>query len=318
MSSGARADQPLAQRLAMVDPDRLRADLHYLAKDPLPYRAAGFTLPGHAKSTLAEAEDFLAARLTSLGYAVDWEPVRVQAYRCDMSKPKSTWYSRPLPDDPWYTAHNLSVERPGRSRPKEIIVICAHKDSQSWWPSPGAYDNGVGTVAVLEMARILAGLEPERTIRLLWCNEEHSPWTSVTAAMNAKQRGDDLVAIFNTDSLAGRSLADHEAGRRTNVTRYTVDSARPLAELHSDVNEAFGIGLEQTIVKREAPGDDDGSFVKAGYPNAVMNLGSCPYAHDWYHDERDVPEAVDYVNLTMSTKLVLGTVLRVDRDGVPS
>ncbi|NUQ00331.1 MAG: M28 family peptidase [Armatimonadetes bacterium] len=312
------AELQIRDRLAQVDRERLRADLFHLAKDPLPFRKVNYTIPGHDRSTLAETDDYLVGRLTAYGYQVTREAVAVQAFRCDQSKPKQQWYAPPLPDDPWYTAENLYVERHGGSHPDEIILLCAHKDSQSWVDSPGAYDNAVGTVALLEIARLLAHYQPQRTIRWLWCNEEHRPWTSVTAAERASERGDNLIAVFNTDSLGGRPLADHAAGRHTNVTLYTVEEGRWLAELCSEVNSAYELGLEQSILQRSTPGDDDGSFVKAGYGSSVANLGSMPYRHDYYHDERDVPEGVDLVNVQKSTQLVLAAVLRVDRDGAPA
>jgi len=311
------ADIQIRDRLAQVDAARLQADLHHLACNPLPCRRVNLTLPGHAQSTLDEADDFICARLESLGYSVEREPVPVQAFRCEMSKKKSTWYARPRPNDPWYTAYNLYAELPGGSQPDEIILLCAHKDSQSWVGSPGAYDNGVGTVALLEIARCLSGYRPNRTIRLLWCNEEHGPWTSVTAANRCAERGDNLVAVINVDSLGGRSPEAVAAGRCTNVTLYTEDEGLPLAELVSEVNASYAIGLEQSVIKRQQPGDDDGSFIKAGFPRTIMNLGSFPYSHAFYHDERDVPHDVDYLNVMMGVQVTLGTLLRVDRDGAP-
>ena len=82
--------------------------------------------------------------------------MQVQAYRRDTSKPQQHQYSPPMPEDPWYTAYNLYAEKKGRSRPDEIIVVLAHKDSQSWIDSPGANDNAIGTVGVLELACVLA------------------------------------------------------------------------------------------------------------------------------------------------------------------
>lgn len=311
-------DFQIRDYLARVDPDRLRADIHYLSANPLPRRVANYTIPGHDRSTLDETDDFIAGRMAALGYPVTREAVAVQAFRCDMAKvPKHTWYSPPLPDDPWYTAYNLYAERRGAVFPDEIILLCAHKDSQSWIASPGAYDNAVGTAGLLEIARALADTEPRRTIRWLWCNEEHSPWTSVYAAQQAAARGDNLVAIVNVDSVGGRSPEAIAAGRRTNVTLYTEAAGRPMAELMGEVNAAYGIGLEQSIQQRPGPGDDDGSFVKAGYPHAVMNLGSFPYAHEHYHQEGDVAAAVDVLNVAMAIQMTLGALLRVDRDGAP-
>ncbi len=308
------ADACIRKLIGLVSAERMSKHLFYLSKDPLPYRKLNFTLPGHAKNTLYEADDYLAARLTSWGYRVEREGVKVQAFRCDKTKPKSSQYSPPKPGDPWYTAYNVYAEKKGRSRPGEIIVAVAHKDSQSWVHSPGANDNAIGTVGVLEIARALAGYAPERTIRFLFCNEEHVPWTSVTAAQNAKQRGDRIVAVFNTDGIGAKGTEATRAGKKTNVTAFTLPEGERLAQLMGAVNVHFAIGLEQRAAKRPGPGDDDGSFVKAGYPAAVVNIGSLPYADPNYHAEGDIPERCDVPNAAMAARAILAAVLTVDRE----
>ena len=97
-------DATIRRRIAAVDPQHMSQCVCYLAKDPLPYRKLNFTLPGHAKNTLHEADDDLAGRLQSWGYGVEREGVRVQTFRRDKRKPKHAQYSPPMPDDPWYTA----------------------------------------------------------------------------------------------------------------------------------------------------------------------------------------------------------------------
>jgi hypothetical protein len=299
--------------LAQISEANLRRDLFYLAKDPLPFRKANYTLPGHKRSTLAEADAYIERRLRGCGYKVEDDLCEVQAYACDLTKPRHHTYAKPACDAPFFTVRNLYAKKTGRRCPKEIIVLVAHKDSQSWIDSPGAYDNGVGTVALLELARVLARYESERSIWFLWCNEEHRPWTSVVAANNCRQRGDNLIAIFNTDSLGGKSDEDIAAGRKTNVTLYTAPEGKCLADLMAEVNDAYKIGLVQSSYQRKSPGDDDGSFVKAGYPSAVANLGSYPYMDSAYHEAGDKPERVDFANVRMSAQATLAAVLRLDR-----
>jgi len=308
------ADASIRKLIGTVSAERMSKHLFYLSKDPLPFRKLNFTLPGHAKNTLYEADDFLAARLASWGYRVEREGVRVQAFRCDKTKPKSSQYSPPKPGDPWYTAYNLYAEKKGRSRPGEIIVVVAHKDSQSWVDSPGANDNAIGTSGVLELACVLAAHAPERTIRFLLCNEEHTPWTSVTAAQNAKKRGDRIIAVFNLDGIGVKGAEATRAGKKTNVAAYTLPEGERLAQLMSAVNTHFAIGLEQRIVKRQGPGDDDGSFVRAGFPAAIINIGSWPYADPNYHAEGDIPERCDVPNAAMAVQATLAAVLTVDQD----
>jgi len=302
-------DERIRSLIHQIDLDRLRAHVHYLAADPLPCRKLNYTLPGHAKSTLDETDDHLQEQLAQWGYAVEREPVSVQAFRCDASKPKAQQYSPPAPEDPWYAAHNLYARKVGTDLADEIIVIVSHKDSPSWADSPGAYDNAVGTAANLELARVLSEAELPTTVWHLFCNEEHKPWTSVTAAQNAHARGDRIIAVFNLDSLGGKPQEDIDAGRKTNVTGYTTPEGKALADLMAIVNADYGIGLLQRSFKRESPGDDDGSFVNAGYPAAIINVGSLPYADPYYHAEGDTADHVDVENVFLSAQATLAAVL---------
>jgi Zn-dependent M28 family amino/carboxypeptidase len=272
-----------------------------------------FTIPGHVKNTLYEADDYLTSELVSYGYQVQREGVQVQAFRRDTSKPTHAQYSLPKPEDPWYTAYNLYAEKKGSTHPDRIIVVLAHKDSQSWIDSPGANDNAIGTAGVLEMARVLADCESESTIRFLLCNEEHRPWTSKAAALRAKERGDNIVAVFNMDSIGSKTAEQTAAGRKINVTVYTTPEGKRLAELMWEVNLRYSIGLEQLIAPRSQPGDDDGSFVQAGYPAAVLNVGSWPYSDPNYHTEGDVPQLCDVANAAMTVQATNAAILTIDK-----
>jgi hypothetical protein len=307
---------PIADVLARVCPDEMRDMLFYLAKDPLPYRKLNFTLPGHDKCTLHEADDYIAGRLESWGYSVEREPVQVQAYRRDETKHIMHQYSAPAPEDPWYTAYNLYAKKTGTELPEEIIVVISHKDSQSWINSPGANDNCIGTVGNLAVAQALAGVPTRRSVWFIFCNEEHTPWTSETAARNAAERGDKIVAVFNLDGLGVRSAEKNAAGRRTHVTAFSLPEGERMADVQAEVNEELGLGLECAKVQREHPNDDDGSYVKAGYPAAAIIIGSFPYEDPNYHQPGDTAERVDVDSAALSTRLVVASVLRIAENGL--
>ena len=306
-------DAVIRRHLDSVDAKQMSRHLFYLSKDPLPFRKLNLTLPGEEKNTLHQADDYLAGKLESWGYSVAREGVRVQAYRRDRKKPKQHQYSPAMPEDPWYTAYNLYAEKKGSAKPDEIILVLAHKDSQSWIDSPGANDNAIGTVGVLELARVLADCPCRRTVRFLFCNEEHTPWTSATAAKNARARGDNLIAVFNLDGIGVKPPQEAAAGKQTNVTAYTEPAGAQMAELMGAVNDQFGLGLEHRVAKRPAPGDDDGSFVKAGYLAAVINIGSWPYGDPHYHGEGDIPERCDVPNAAKTVQATLAAVLTLDQ-----
>ena len=90
-----KTEELVTRLIGEVDPELVRERLFHLAQDPLPFRKVNFTLPGHAKSTLEEADDYIADRLAAWGYAVSREPVQVQAFRCDATKPKAQQFSPP-------------------------------------------------------------------------------------------------------------------------------------------------------------------------------------------------------------------------------
>ena len=97
---------PIADVIERIDPERIRGDLFYLCKSPLPYRKANRTLPGHARSTLDETDEFLQERLRQLGYSPWKEAVKAQAFGFDASKPRRSAYAMPAPGAPWYDLFN--------------------------------------------------------------------------------------------------------------------------------------------------------------------------------------------------------------------
>jgi hypothetical protein len=79
------------------------------------------------------------------------------------------------------------------------------------------------------------------------------------------------------------------------------------------VNARYAIGLEQRAARRPGPGDDDGSFVRAGYTAAVVNIGSWPYADPNYHAEGDIPERCDVANAALTVRATLAAILTLDQ-----
>jgi hypothetical protein len=293
----------------------MRRDLLYLCRDPLPFRKVNYTRPGQNLNSLAEADAFIRGQLESAGYDVATTVHRVQAFRCDNTKPLHHWYSTPEPTDPSSDAVNLEVTRPGRARPEEIIQLISHKDSPSWIDSPGAHDNAVGTAANLEIARVLAECDLQRSVRVLFCNEEHVPWTSRFAAEAAAARGDRIIAVLNVDSLDGKSDEDMAAGKLTHAVGYCTGEGRALAEFVAACALRHSVGLDVRTFVKPSVNDDDGAFINAGFPTTVMNVGSWPYADSEYHLPGDVFERVNMENLVRSTQLLLAAVLELSAGG---
>lgn len=296
---------------ARVSFDNLKHDLFYLTRDPLSFRTVSYTIPWHTKNSLEETDDFIAGEMRKYTDDVTLIPNKIQAFRCDSSKPLHHWYSGPKEDDPWYDANNIVVTLPGRERPDEIIQLVSHKDSMSWINSPGAHDNCTGTIVNMELVRVLAALPHRRTIRVLFCNEEHAPWHSLTFAKAAQARGDHMLAVLNQDTLASKTAEEIAAGDRVFASYYSTTEGQRLAEYLVSLGEKYRLGLTCKMAPKKV-NDDDGSFVKSGYPTSVMNGGS---AYEAYHLPIDTPEIVDLVNLQLATRLLLGGILELAEGG---
>ena len=303
--------------LELISGDRMKKDLFYLSSDPLPFRKACFTRPGQTMNSLAEADAYIIGELESAGYEVEVTTHRVQSFRCDETKPLHHWYSTPEPSDPWYEVTNLEATRRGSELPEEYIQLISHKDSMSWIDSPGAHDNAIGTVANIELGRVLSSIDTKRSVRVLFCNEEHTPWTSRFAAEAAAERGDNIIAVMNVDSLDGKSDEEMAAGKLAHLICFSTDEGRPLADLAAAGAAKHGIDLDVKTAFKEHINDDDGMFINAGYRRTIMHLGSWPYADSEYHLPGDKPERVNIENLVRSTQLILAAVLEIDENGAP-
>ena len=86
---------PIVDLIQRVDALRIRDDLFYLSKDPLPFRKANYPVPGRSTHTLDEADAFIKSRLESWGYTVEKEACQAQASRSRTSRIKSLMQSAP-------------------------------------------------------------------------------------------------------------------------------------------------------------------------------------------------------------------------------
>lgn len=67
-------------------------------------------------------------------------------------------------------SRNVICEIPGSQEVEEVIVFTAHYDSVQF--SQGVYDNGAGSVILLELLRYFKENPPRRTLRFIWCGSE--------------------------------------------------------------------------------------------------------------------------------------------------
>ena len=68
------------------------------------------------------------------------------------------------------TSHNVIATIPGTEKPEEIIAYSAHFDSVIY--SSGAWDNGTGSITILELMHHFIANPPKRTVKFIWCGSE--------------------------------------------------------------------------------------------------------------------------------------------------
>src|SRR5207245_3898833 len=99
---------------------------------------------------------------------------------------------------------NTVAELRGSERPGQVVIVGAHLDS--WDLGTGATDNGTGSIATLEAARIIAqsGLQPKRTVRfILFTGEEQGLIGSRKYAEAHAADADSVQAVIVLDNGAG-------------------------------------------------------------------------------------------------------------------
>lgn len=141
---------------SQVDKDRLLAELK-----SLPTERAANGREEHLAG-LRQTEDLLIDKLKQIGYTPT-----IHEFDFLGSSRQTDEKGDRLPNRPW---RNIIVDIPGKTREAEMLVFTAHFDAVP--RSPGADDDGSGTVAILEMARLLKDRPMQRTLRLCLFNCE--------------------------------------------------------------------------------------------------------------------------------------------------
>lgn len=191
------ATQPRAAAHEEVTRDSLMA---YLRSLPTRRSAVGDEV--HRKG-LRDTQDLLVKTLTDLGYTPERWPF--------VLKPEDAtfWRDRVPADENERKWENIVVKIPGtlpvdKDHPEQIVLVGAHFDAVP--NSPGADDDGSGTAALLEVARVLKGREFARSVRLVWFNGEEvglvgSKKYAIAAREALKEKRVEVAAMISVEML---------------------------------------------------------------------------------------------------------------------
>ena len=144
---------------------------------------------------LSEAARYLEDVLLQAGYEVEGQAFQV-------ALPDLVAQDRGAAER---TCRNLQVEKRGRSRPEEIVVVGAHYDSALG--TPGANDNATGSAALLELARSFTSVETDRTLRFVFFVNEEPPHFQTPSmgswvyAERSRERGESITAMLSLETI---------------------------------------------------------------------------------------------------------------------
>lgn len=138
------------------------------------------------------------------------------------------------PDRPSWPMVNVVAWLPGRDTNRVVVIgghydscICSINSMDAVSDAPGADDDGSGTVAVMELARVVGRHFPrglDATIAfVLYTGEELGLLGSTQFAQRLQREGKQVTAAF-TDDIVGNVVADDGRTDSTSVRVFAVDS----------------------------------------------------------------------------------------------
>ena len=254
---------------------------------------------------LAASAAYIQTTLQDLGYGVN-----IQSY-----------------DSQGISVQNLEIEITGTTAPQEIVVIGAHYDTVEG--GPGANDNASGVAALLELARLLAGYPPARTLRLVAFVNEEQPFSSSKEmgsqvyAGRSRQRGDQVKAMISLETIGHYNDEPGSQHYPFPFNYFYPDSGNFIGfvgnlssfRLVRQSVDAFRAATAFPSEGVAAPGwvtgvgwSDHASFWQAGYP-AIMITDTALFRYPHYHEATDTPDKLDYRSLARVTRGLLDVVV---------
>jgi len=190
-------------------------------------------------------------------------------------------------EDP--NGYNTIAEIPG-SDPKlkdEVVMLGAHLDS--WHSATGATDNGAGSAAVMEAARIIqaSGLKPRRTIRVaLWSGEEQGLYGSTNYVKQhfGEKRNGTIVKGPDYDKLSAYYNLDNGTGKIRGVYMQGNPNVRPFFEAWL---APFADAGAKTLTLSNTGGTDHLPFDAIGLPGFQFIQDPVEYNTRTHHSNQD-------------------------------
>ena len=257
-----------------------------------------------------------------IGAAVRWSEAEMRKLGLATLQTCDTVTGRRVPS-PTRVCNALAIQR-GTERPNDVVIISGHIDSRVTEvmdftkDSPGANDDGSGTAAVMEAARVLSRHKfPATIVYAVLSGEEQGLLGGKILADHAKAQGWNVVANLNNDIIGNscgsdkvcdpktvrvfsegprwqgrealaapqRSLGGENDSPSRNLSRFLDSLAERLPAIGLDVrqiwrNDRFGRGGDHT------------ELLNAGYPAVRFSVAVEDYDHQ--HQDLRIENGVKF------------------------
>ena len=207
-----------------------------------------------------------------------------------------TNYSGPI------KARNIIATLPGSTNPDEEVIIGGHLDS--WDLATGALDNGIGSFAVLDIARtfIANELQPVRTTKFVFfMGEEQGLLGSRHFVKQAKETGEieKIKFMMNLD-MTGNPVGLSATGKNIDTTFF--------ANLNSSIN-AIDTVYKGSFSSRAGLHSDHQPFMLEGIPILMMRSNLDRNVYRCYHADCDDISLVNPAHIKNTTRFGAMTLL---------
>ena len=230
-----------------------------------------------------ESADWIKAKFEEFGY----ESVSFEDFMEDI-------YGFPT------LCRNVVAAKTGSVFPGKQIVVGAHRDAVPG--SPGADDNGTGTAAVLEIARVMKNIDTEITLIFAAFDAEEQGLNGAWDYANAAAaRGDSIIVMLNMDMIG------HYTNNWNAYVSYGFDDY--YAQILIDLASSY-VGLTG-FPAGTSQGSDHFAFQQNGYDVAYLHEY---YFSSVYHTYRDSTSYINFNYVTRMVKSMTALVAQLNSD----
>lgn len=256
--------------------------------------------------------------------------------------------------NPTLVENVVAIQR-GTERPNDVVIITGHIDSRvtdvmnATADAPGANDDGSGTAAVIEAARVLSRHRfPATIVYAALSGEEQGLIGGRILADYARAQGWNVVANLNNDiignSCGSDGVCDDDvvrifsegprwqgredlAARQRSLGGENDAPSRNLSRFLDDLADELSLGLDVRQIWRNdrfGRGGDHTEFLNAGYPAVRFSVAIEDYEHQ-HQDLRtengvrygDTIDEMDFPYLRRVTALNVAALAALARAPIP-